>query len=85
MNKSKKQNVQLNVPDSNDNVLSNRRQRTSDWKNAFGSSHFQAHIVMIRPGSNIDKNLTLIGKVFRKELKYIYFNKFEIKERLRDR
>ena len=69
----------------NDNVLSKRRQRTSDWKNAFGSSHFQAHIVMIRPGSNIDKNLTLIGKVFRKELKYIYFNKFEIKERLRDR
>ena len=69
----------------NDNVLSNRRQRTSDWKNAFGSSHFQAHIVMIRPRNNIDKNLTFIGKIFRKELKYIYFNKFEIKERLRDR
>lgn len=67
----------------NDYVLSNRRQRTSDWKNAFGSSHFQAHIVMIRPESNIDKNLTSIGKIFRKELKYIYFNKFEIKESLK--
>ena len=66
----------------NENVLRNRRQKTSDWKNAFGSSHFQAHIVMIRPGNNINKNLTEIGKIFRQELKYISFKKFEIKERV---
>ena len=59
----------------------NRRHKTTDWKNAFGSSHYQAHILMIRPGNNINKNLTIIGKIFRQELKYIYFNKFEIKER----
>ena len=67
----------------NETVLKNRRQRTSDWKNAFGSSHYQAHIVMIRPGSNINKNLTVLGKIFRKELRNIYFRKFEIKERIK--
>ncbi|MDC0418896.1 hypothetical protein OAM15_04650 [Pelagibacteraceae bacterium] len=65
----------------NENVLKNRRHRTTDWKNAFGSNHFQAHILMIRPGNRIDKKLTNIGKIFRQELKYIYFNKFEIKDR----
>tara|TARA_B110000858_G_scaffold154176_1_gene175830 strand:+ start:81 stop:632 length:552 start_codon:yes stop_codon:yes gene_type:complete len=61
-------------------MLKGRRNQTSDWKNSFGSSHFQAHIKMIRPGSNINKDLTLLGKILREELKYIYFNKFEIKQ-----
>ena len=65
----------------NEKVLKNRRHRSTDWKSAFGSNHFQAHILMIRPGNRIDKNLTNIGKIFRQELKYIYFNKFEIKDR----
>ena len=65
----------------NEDVLKNRRHRTTDWKNAFGSGHFQAHILMIRPGNRINKDLTNIGKIFRQELKYIYFNKFEIKDR----
>ena len=64
----------------NEMVLKNRRHKTSDWKNAFGSSHYQAHIAMIRPGSSINKNLTLIGKIFRNELKTIYFRKFQIRE-----
>ena len=28
----------------NDLVLKGRKQKTTDWKNAFGSSHFQVHI-----------------------------------------
>ena len=65
----------------NEYVLKNRRHKTSDSKNAFGSNHFQPHILMIRPGNRINQNLTNIGKIFREELKYIYFNKFEIKDR----
>ena len=66
----------------NERVLRNRRHKTSDKKNAFGSNHFQPHILMIRPGNRINVNLTDIGKIFREELKYIYFNKFEIKDRI---
>ena len=66
----------------NEYVLRNRRHKTSDKKNAFGSNHFQPHILMIRPDNKINQNLTDIGKIFRKELKYIYFNKFEIKDRI---
>jgi|TARA_B100001964_G_C13998073_1_gene493696 hypothetical protein len=67
----------------NEHVLKNRRQKTSDWKNAFGSSHFQAHIKLIRPGSGIDRNLTKIGEVFRKNINDLIFEKFEIRRFLK--
>ena len=67
----------------NQTPIKNWKQKTSDWKNAFGSSHYQAHMTMIRPDSNINKNLTLIGKIFRNELKTIHFRKFHIKEMTR--
>ena len=67
----------------NQTPIKNWKQKTSDWKNAFGSSHYQAHMTMIRPDSNINKNLMLIGKIFRNELKTIHFRKFHIKEMTR--
>ena len=67
----------------NQTPIKNWKQKTSDWKNAFGSSHYQAHMTIIRPGSNVNKKLTVLGNIFRKELKNIYFRKFEIKERIK--
>ena len=68
----------------NQHVLKNRRQKTSDWINAFGASHFQAHIKLIRPGSGIDKDLKKIGVIFRKNVKELFFDRYEINKLTRD-
>lgn len=55
------------------------RSRTTDWRNAFGARHYQPHIKLIRPGSGIDRNLTVLGEIIRAELDHVRFDRFEIK------
>ena len=55
------------------------RNRTTDWRNAFGARHYQPHIKLMRPGSGIDRNLTILGEILRAEIDHVQFDRFEIK------
>lgn len=54
------------------------RSPSTNAKNAFGARHFQPHMTMIRPGSGIDRDLTIIGAPFREALGDLSFNNFVI-------
>ena len=53
---------------------------TTAWKSRFGSRYFQPHITLLHPNSNIDPDLTKLGKVFRSEIDVIEFGRLEIRE-----
>jgi hypothetical protein len=55
------------------------RKPTSAWTNCFGARHFQPHITLLRPGSGIHRDLTKLGEIFRSEMEWIEFNRFEIR------
>ena len=55
------------------------RSRTTDWRNAFGARSYQPHVKLIRPGSGIDRDLTVLGEILRAELSHIQFDRFEVK------
>jgi hypothetical protein len=61
------------------------RRRTSDWTNAFGARHFQPHLKLLRPGSGIDRDLAIIGKLFRAEIDPLEFDMLEIKAGSKER
>lgn len=56
-----------------------QRNPTSAWVNCFGARHYQPHIKLLRPGSQIERDLTPLGALFRSELAWIEFSKFEIR------
>ena len=56
-----------------------KRSKTTDWRNSFGARHYQPHIKLIKPGTNIDKNLTILGDALRNNIKNITFSKAEYK------
>ena len=53
--------------------------QTTDWRNAFGARHYQPHVKLIKPGTDIDRDLTILGDAFRKRVKNITFSKAEYK------
>ena len=55
------------------------RKRTTDWNNCCGARHYQPHITLLRPGSGIERDLTILGKLFRSKIKRINFDRFEVK------
>lgn len=55
-----------------------RRKPTSAWTNCFGARHYQPHIKVLRPGSEIDRDLTKLGEIFRSDMEWIEFDRFEI-------
>ena len=63
------------------NEVIGNRTATTAWKSCFGSRHYQPHIKLIRPGSEIKRDLTEIGKIFRSEIEQIEFGKFQIRFR----
>ena len=52
-----------------------KRQNTTDWKNAFGARNYQPHIKLLRPGTSINNDLSIIGNKFREYIKIIEFSK----------
>jgi hypothetical protein len=44
------------------------RSSSSRKKSAFGPRHFQPHIALLKPGSGINSDLTLVGKIFREQI-----------------
>jgi hypothetical protein len=58
-------------------VLGTRR-ASDHRRNAFGARQFQAHMSLLRPGSGIDRDLTMIGKRFRDQIDHLVFDRFMI-------
>ena len=56
-----------------------KRKRTTRWTNCFGARHYQPHITLLRPGSEIHRDLTILGELFRSEIDRINFDRFEVK------
>jgi hypothetical protein len=55
-----------------------RRPPSGRWKNAFGARHFQPHVTLLRRGSGIDGDLTILGRLFRNHLKNLVFDRFVV-------
>jgi hypothetical protein len=56
-----------------------RRSPSTNKVNAFGARWFQPHMVMLRPGSGIDADLTRLGEPFRELIGDLLFDRFEVK------
>ena len=56
-------------------VLGGRRPSTHG-SNAFGARNFQPHMALLRPGNGVDRDLTILGNVFRQEIKSLTFDRF---------
>ena len=54
------------------------RQRSTAWKSCFGAKKYQPHILFLRPGSGIDRDLRPLGTTFRSQIQKIEFNKYEV-------
>ena len=61
------------------------RKRTTSWTNCFGARRYQPHITLLRSGSEIERDLTILGTAFRSEIERINFGRFEVKCRSSDR
>lgn len=58
-------------------LLGKRKPSTAN-KSAFGARHFQAHMTLLKPGSGIDRDLTLVGCMFREKIGILTFDRFII-------
>ena len=55
-----------------------KRQRSTAWKSCFGAKKYQPHILFLRRGSGIDRDLRPIGTAFRSHIQKIEFNKYKV-------
>jgi hypothetical protein len=59
-------------------TLGERRQSTAR-RSAFGAPRFQLHMTLLNPGSDVDSDLTLLGRAFRSEFQNLRFDRLEIR------
>ena len=57
------------------------RKPSTPWRSCFGARVYQPHIKLLRPGSEVDRDLTKLGEAFRMAFTTIEFGKFTIRER----
>ena len=57
------------------------RKRSTPWRSCFGARMYQPHIKLLRPGSQVDPDLTRLGEAFRMAFTTIKFRKFAIQIR----
>jgi hypothetical protein len=55
------------------------RKPTSAWTNCFLARHYHPHVKLLWPGSGIDRDLTKLGEIFRSDLEWIEFDRFEVR------
>ena len=60
-----------------------QRPRTTAWRNAFGSRHYQPHIQLLKPWHKIGAQLQEVGALFRSKVKVIEFDRFQVEARHR--
>jgi hypothetical protein len=54
------------------------RSPSSRKKSAFGARYFQPHMSLLKPGSGIGSDLTIVGKLFREKMGDMVFDKYKI-------
>lgn len=54
------------------------RSPSSRKKSAFGARHFQPHMSLLKPGSGIGSDLTIVGKLFREKIGDLVFDRYKI-------
>lgn len=57
------------------------RKASSDRTSAFGARHYQPHISLLRPGSNIDRDLKPLGQAFRARFHTLRLSKFTVRHK----
>ncbi|MGZ4033705.1 MAG: hypothetical protein ACXVPU_01350 [Bacteroidia bacterium] len=63
-----------------------RHRTPSDHRrNAFGSRSFQPHVALLRPGSEIDFDLSKTGTLFRNKIQHLTFDKFWIDIKIKNK
>ena len=60
-----------------------QRPRTTAWRNAFGSRHYQPHIQLLKPWHKVGAQLTEVGDLFRSKIDLIEFDRFQVEARHR--
>lgn len=63
-----------------DRVLGKRKPSNAK-RNAFGARHYQPHIKLLEPGSQVERDLTVLGAVFRSACVRIEFDQFLVRIR----
>lgn len=58
-----------------------RRKPSTRWRSCFGARTYQPHIKLLRPGNEVDLDLTTLGKAFRMAFTTIEFGKFGVRVR----
>lgn len=58
-----------------------RRKPSTRWRSCFGARTYQPHIKLLRPGNEVDHDLTTLGEAFRMAFTTIEFGKFEVNVR----
>lgn len=58
-------------------VLGNRAPSTYK-SSAFGARYYQPHMTLLKPGSGVGPDLTVVGDAFRRSLGDLTFDKFTI-------
>ena len=62
-----------------------KRRPSTQWRSCFGARTYQPHIKLLRPGSEIDRDLTTLGEAFRMAFRTIEFGRFRVDVRHRPR
>ena len=57
------------------------RKRTTAWTSCFGARHYQPHMKLLHPGSEIERDLRPLGESFRSAFNEIAFGKYEVRVR----
>lgn len=65
--------IELESPE----VFGSRRPSTRT-RSAFGARMFQPHMTLLQPGSGIDRDLTKIGRLFRRVFVDFWFDRFVV-------
>ena len=69
----RRQMCQLETPE----VIGNRQRSTSS-KSCFGAKEYKPHVLFLRPGSGVDRDLTPLGTSFRAQIQTIGFDRHEV-------
>ena len=54
------------------------RQPSTAWKSCFGPRQYLPHVLLLRPGSGVDRDLTPLGTSFRAQIRTIEFDRYDV-------
>ncbi len=60
-------------------VVLGERKPSGDKTSAFGARHYQPHISLLKPGNDVERDLTLIGDAFRQRFQCLRLSKFIVR------